>query len=80
MKILSLLIVLVLSACAMEQKHSGTVYFKIAVDEANMIEFFEPVCKKEMPEADPAVLTACVKLKIGQFLDAVSAIAGVTPQ
>lgn len=80
MKTLSLFIVLVLSACAMEQRHSGTVNFQITVDQIAMTAYFEPVCKREMPEASSTVIAACVKLKIGQFLDAVSTIAGTTPQ
>jgi len=71
-----ILLLFFFSACAMKQEHSGTVNFQITVDQIAMTAYFEPVCRKELPEASEEAINECVKLKIGQFLDAISQIAG----
>lgn len=69
-----------LSACSMEQKHSGTVNFSITVDQIVLTKYFKAKCEYDLPGAPDEVIDACVTLSIGQFLDAVSEIAGTPSQ
>lgn len=64
----------------MEQKHSGTVNFQITVDQVVLSKYFSATCQRDYPTASPEELEDCVTLSIGEFLDAVSQIAGTKPQ
>lgn len=60
----------------MQQKHSGTVNFQITVDQIVLSKYFTASCLKKNPLLNEAELDTCVTTAIGDFLEAVSSIAG----
>lgn len=75
MKQIALVTLFLLTACSMEQRHTGAVEFRITVDSAVMNKYFGAKCAKELPSASQEEMQACIDLSVGEFLDAIGMLA-----